>query len=165
MSDLLKKILESGLVDEATAKLMEKWQALPEGSAELAEGKAESLSASTKKVLTKFAEDVGYEVEKQRKLKETVLDLQQLKWPVSAMIVDPRGDVKTFVSGLLDRFGRYYFRPQDVMKEWFVPGFTLCRQVTNSPSVLGPGTLSETILEVTELYAGDQVIAIQVSTQ
>jgi hypothetical protein len=165
MNELMKKILESGLVDEATAKLMEKWQALPEGSAELTQGRAVRLSEETQEVLTKFAEGVGYEVEKQRKLRETVLDLQQLKWPVNAMIVDPRGDVRTFVSGLMDRFGRYYFRPQDVMKEWFVPGFTLCRQVANAPSVLGPGTLSETILEVTELYAGDEVIAIQVSTQ
>ena len=164
MSDLIKKVLESGLVDEATARLMEKWQTLPEGSAELAAGKAESLAAVTQEVLMKLAEDVGEEVDKQRQLRETVLDLQNLKWPVSAMTVDRRGDVQTFVSGVMDRHGHFFFRPQDVMKEWFVPGYTLCRQVANSPSVLEPGTLSETITEVTELFIGDQVVAIQVST-
>lgn len=165
MSDLTRKILESGLVDEATARLLEKWQAIPDGFADLAKGKEGRLAAVTQEVLQKLAQDVEDEVENQRRLKETVLDLQQLKWPVNAIIIDRKGDVQTFVSGLMDRFGRYYFRPQDVMKEWFVPGFVLCRQVANQPKVLEPGTISETILEVTELFAGDQVIAIQVSTQ
>lgn len=165
MSDLTKKILESGLVDVATAKLLEKWQALPEGSAELAEGKAERLQVVTQEVLTQFAEDVGEEVEKQRRLRETSLDLATMKWPVNAMIANPLGDVTMFVSGLVDRFGRYFFRPQDVMKEWFIPGYKLCRQAPSSMQGAEIGTLTETIIEVSELYVGDQVIAIQVSTQ
>lgn len=165
MSELTKKILESGLVDQSTAELMEKWGYLPDGSAELAAGKAEALMRATvekdvKETLTKLAERIGQEVDSLRRTRETMLDLNHLKWPVLVGVWNLKNgdDSRVFrVHGLMDRLGRYYFHPKDVWKEAFVPGFVLMRGADDS--------IKETILEVTELFVGDQSAAIQVSTQ
>lgn len=158
MSELTKRILESGLVDEATAELMEHWGALPEGSADLAKGKSEALAKATKATLTKLAEKIGSEADTVRRLRETVLDLNQIKWPTEVNVFGPDGEVARHVVCVIDRMGRFFFRPQDVKKEWFVPGFVLRRtENTKMPE--------ETILEVSELFIGDQVVAIQVSTR
>lgn len=53
MKELTKKILESGLVDKTTAKLLEKWGQLDEGSTDLV-GRHEL----TKKTLEDFIEDI-----------------------------------------------------------------------------------------------------------
>ncbi len=53
MKELTKKILESGLVDKTTAKLMEKWGQLEEGSSELVDH-----HALTRKTLEDFIEDI-----------------------------------------------------------------------------------------------------------
>jgi hypothetical protein len=157
VNELSKKILESGLVDEATARMMEKWGILDEGAADLA--KKSTLKDATREQLMKFADDVGEEVDKQRRLKETMLDLNQLKWPAFVGIFDPTKSPSVVhrVTALVDRMNRYYFRPQDAAKEWFVPGGL----VLSGPE----DKKQETILEVTELFIGDQVAAIQVSVQ
>ena len=162
MSDLTKKILESGLVDETTAKLMERWGYLPEGSSELAVGKAEALERATvekdiRATLTKMAEKIGHDVDALRKTRETMLDLTHLRWPVTVMLKSSQGLMHAdSLTALIDRMGRYYFRPQDVEKTWLIPGHL----IVNFPSMR-----EETVLEVTDLFVGDSVAAIQVSTK
>jgi hypothetical protein len=162
MSDLTKKILESGLVDETTAKLMERWGYLPEGSADLAVGKAEALERAsvekdTREVLTKMAERIGVEVDALRKTRETMLDLSHLRWPATVMIKSTEGLMHVdSIAALIDRMGRFYFRPQDVDLKWLVPGYRILQF---------PSMKEETILEVTEIYVGDSVAAVQVSTK
>lgn len=180
MSELTKKILESGLVDQATAELMERWGYLPDGSSDLAAGKAEALMRATvekdvKETLNKLAERIGAEVDSLRRSRETMLDLNHLRWPVEIDSIRGRypddteiadGATKFIAGGMtavIDRMGRYYFRPQDVSREWLRPGFTLTRKV--SPDGKKFIYREETILEVTELSVGEQLAAIQVSTQ
>ena len=158
MKELTKQILESGLVDEATAALMEKWGTLPEGSTELTKNK--DLESATREELMKLGQRLGDALDKERRLKETMLDLNQLRWPTSVNIFDENAshEVARYVTCVIDRMGRFYFRPQDVKREWFVPGYVFCRtENTKMPA--------ETILEVSELFVGDQVAAIQVSTK
>lgn len=158
MSDLSKKILESGLIDEATARMMEKWGVLDEGSADLA--KKATLKDATREELIQFAEDIGEEVDKQRRLKETMLDLNHLRWPVKLSLAPPRGlegrPVGSFTA-VVDRMGRYYFRPQEVraFEKDLIPG----RQLMNEDAQV------MTILEVTPLYVGEALAAIQVSVE
>lgn len=166
MSELTDKILKSGLVDEATAQLMERWGYLPEGAAELT--KHEELKNATREKLVEFAEAVGEEVDKHRRLKETMLDLNQLRWPV--LIKSIRGQTELGrqawltggITAVVDRMGRYYFRPQDIQPGWLVPGNTLefDKNDTTSRRIL---FMTQTILEVTELFVGEDVAAIQVS--
>jgi hypothetical protein len=56
MKPIVKKILESGLIDKHTALLMEKWKALDEGSSNLV-GK-EDLKKASEASLIQFAEEV-----------------------------------------------------------------------------------------------------------
>lgn len=156
MKELTKKILESGIVDEATAEMMEHWGYLEPGAAELA--KKATLRDATREQLMKFGEELGEELEKERKLKETMLDLNQLRWPVQVGVWNNRSDESSRVlrvTALVDRMGRYYFRPADVPKDALVPGFVVMSGYEDMKK--------ETILEVSELYVGDQVAAIQVS--
>ena len=163
MKELTKKILESGLVDEATAQLMEHWGVLPEGAAELA--KNPKLKDATRDQLMKFGEELGEALDRERRLRETMLDLNQLRWPAKVNIIDttqqPPAVRAQGVDAVIDRMGRYYFRPADVHKNWFVPGFQIIRETLH----LSGDTPPETILEVSELFVGDQVAAIQVSTK
>lgn len=163
MKELTKKVLESGLVDQKTVELMEKWGTLPEGSAELA--KDPKLKDATKADLLKFAEEIGYEVEKRAKLHESMLDLDKIRWPTSVSVHMLRGDrsdlnhsalVADSVSCVIDRMGRFYFRFQDVDSRWFVPGYLIRRH--NAAQM-------EEILESDVLYIGEQPVCVQVTTR
>lgn len=156
MNEVTKKVLESGLVDTAMAQMMEKWGVLPEGSSELT--KNDRLKNATREQLVKFGEELGDALDRERRLKETMLDLNYLRWPAWVQIISTRpGDpITEGISGVIDRMGRYYFRPKDVKKEWFVPGYILRR---------GAHGQNEVILEVSELFVGDQVAALQVSVK
>lgn len=168
MSELSKKILESGLVDEATARLMERWGVLEEGSADLA--KEAMLKNRGREELIKFADAIEVELDKARKLRETNLDINQMKWPVHIRSIRgaENGSIigRPYITGsltaMIDRMGRYYFRPADVQMAWFVPGYAIERDVSAQGQ---RHNQTEIILEVSELYVGDQVAAIQVSTK
>lgn len=157
MKDLSKRILESGLVDETTALMMEKWGVLEEGASDLT--KKEELKNATREQLMKFADEVADKVDEDRRLRETMLDLNQLRWHVPVKLAAK--DIGLFhvdpISALVDRMGRYYFRPQDVDRAWLVPGHLIVGQGMAGKDVV--------MLEVTDLFIGDQVAAIQVSTQ
>lgn len=157
MKPIVEKVLQSGLVDKATAQLMEMWGYLPEGSVEkVNEGKLEN---ATKEQLTQLANDLAVEVEKEHALRETYLDLERLKWPTTIhSISKPVGDelmqnLASDLVALVDRMGRYYFRIQDVKQEWFVPGYFMRR-----------ASGEEKILQSQVLYVGEQGVCLQVST-
>lgn len=162
MKPIVKKVLESGLVDKHYAQLMEQWGYLPEGSTELV--KPEALRGATKDQLLKLAEDIGNEVDKERTLKETQLDLDKIRWPTEVSVYDDKGTGLAWkVPAVIDRMGRLYFRIQDVRDVWFVPGFVINRKTMNQE--LGVETESrEKILEKDVLYVGDQPVCIQVTT-
>jgi hypothetical protein len=165
MSDLTRKILSSGLVDEYTATLMEKWGYLPEGAAAIAKDKENVLKNATKEQLTKLAEDIGDEIERKARLKESMLDLDKIRWPAMVSIWNAEGvPLAHHIGAVIDRLGRYYFRPADVKSDWLVPGFSLTRTVSISTDFQNKEE-TETILEVTSLYVDETVMAIQVSTK
>lgn len=153
MSQLTEKILRSGLVDKHTAALMEKYGLLEEGSTEKVN--EDALKGATRVQLEKLAEDLAVEAERELALKETMLDLNQIRWPVAVMIKSELGKLHVDpITALVDRMGRYYFRPQDVSYDMLIPGFHL---------IVSPRAKDVTITEVQELFVGDQVAAIQVS--
>lgn len=158
MKPIVEKVLASGLVDKATAQLMEMWGYLPEGSVEKVN--EDKLQNATKEELTKLANDLAVEVEKEHALRETYLDLERLKWPTKIIdIVRPDATglgeqlLAVDLVALIDRMGRYYFRIQDVQQEWFVPGYMMRR-------ASGP----EKILQAQVLYVGEQGVCMQVTT-
>ena len=162
MKPIVKKVLESGLVDKHMAQLMEKWGYLPEGATELV--KQDALKGATKDQLQALAEDIGNEVDKERTLKETQLDLDKLRWPteVTLELEDQKHIYQ--VPAVIDRMGRLYFRIQDVKDVWFVPGNFLTREVPNLETG-GRSVQKEQILEKDVLYVGEQAVCIQVSTR
>lgn len=156
MKPIVEKVLSSGLVDKATAQLMEQWGYLPEGSADKVN--EDKLKGATQETLTKLANDLAVEVEKEHALRETYLDLERIRWPapIEAVSKPMPGQNETIASNLVsvvDRMGRYYFRIQDVDKEWFVPGYFLKRNGSD-----------EKILQAQVLYVGEQGVCIQVTT-
>jgi methylase of polypeptide subunit release factors len=151
VSQLTEKILRSGLIDKHTTALMEKYGLLEAGSTEKVN--EDALKGATKEQLEKLAEGLAVEAEREFALKETMLDLNQLKWPTTVRVIDDQGIKSAPIESLIDRMGRFYFREQDVNIKWFVPGYGIERV----------GMVPQTIIEVTELFVGDQVAAIQVA--
>lgn len=156
MKPIVEKVLASGLVDKATAELMEKWGYLPEGSAEKTD--EDKLKNATQETLTKLASDLATEVEKEHALRETYLDLERLRWPqaidgIYKPQVGQPFEVALNLMSVVDRMGRYYFRIQDVDKEWFIPGYYLRKK-----------GIDEKILQAQVLYIGEQGVCVQVTT-
>lgn len=152
-----KKILSSGLIDRSMAELMEKWGNLPSGSASLVP-KDDAFKNATREFLYKFSEDLAGEVEKEHVLRETYLDLKMIRWPAVVTVNSTTEAIVALnLAAVVDRMGRYYFRIQDVDKEWFVPGFTIS-------TMSNMKKFAETILESQILYDGSVPVCIQVST-
>lgn len=153
MSQLTEKILRSGLVDKHTAALMEKYGLLEEGSTEKVN--EDALKGATRVQLERLAEDLAVEAERELALKETMLDLNQMRWPATVGVWDLEENTVRRVGALVDRMGRYFFRPQDVTLRELTPGNFLLCGVADADK--------KTIFEAQELFVGDQVAAIQVS--
>jgi hypothetical protein len=156
MSEIVKKVLGSGLIDKHTAALMEQFGLLEPGASDLVNEGA--LKDATKAQMAKLAEDLAVTVEREHKIKETYLDLERIRWParVSIGIDLELGSKTAIIDCVMDRHGRYFFRWQDVDSSWFVPGRRLFRE--------GFGT-HEMIIEATPLYIDDKPVAIQVTAQ
>lgn len=163
MKPLVEKVLSSGLVDKATAELMEVWGYLPGGAAEKVN--EDALKDATQEKVANLARELAVEVEKEHSLRETYLDLERIKWPAQVRLNPPSGVSPgvllplSLMNAVVDRMGRYYFRIQDVNPEWFVPGFTLSQ---TTPT----GDLKyERIYQSQVLYIGEQGVCVQVSTE
>lgn len=169
MKPLTEKILKSGIIDKHTAALMEHYGMLPEGATEKVN--EDALKGATQAQLVKLADDLMDEVERANALRETVLDLERLRWPVEVKAIrghrpgDPLTDKSIFIAGgivgVIDRQGRYYFRIQDVNEEWFVPGYEMERNVTVDGRKIE--FRKETILEAQKLFIDDNPVCIQVT--
>lgn len=157
MKPIVEKVLKSGLVDKATADMMESMGLLPEGASDVVN--EDGLKGKTKEQLMAFAETIAVEVEKEHKIRETFLDLDRLRWPAVVRIHDIDAAVlRDELPALIDRQGRYYFRIQDVPKDLFVPGYRLTRKSPGDWQVL------ETIIESQVLYIEETPVCVQVST-
>lgn len=181
MKVLTEKILKSGLIDKHTAALMEKYGILEEGATDRVNEHA--LEHATREQLIKLADELSDAADESDALRETALDLERLRWPTSVCIYHPkefdappaeppppeagmtvraRKMVAGSVDAVMDRMGRYYFRIQDVKKEWFVPGY-IFERVTQTE--LMKKKVLEEVLEVQPLSIGEDVVCIQVSTR
>lgn len=161
MKPLVEKMLNSGLVDKATTKIMEQWGLLPDGSVD--KTREDALKNATREHLLQLAEDLATEVEKTNSLRETSLELDKIRWPAEVSIMDEAGGYKVqWLQCVVDRMGRYYFRIQDVDKSWFIPGFTLARKIADGVMVTH---VREMITESQVLFVNDVEVCVQVSTK
>lgn len=172
MKPIVEKVLKGGLIDKSVAELMEKWGNLPPGAADMVN--EDALKNATKDHITKLAEDLATEVEKEHKIRETALDLNRIRWPAVVSICTPERreelrkmpgallvvgqDVAVNVATVVDRMGRYYFRAQDSNKDWFVTGFYVQRRPD------GVNLVWERIMEAQPLFIDDTMVCWQVST-
>ena len=155
VSALTKRVLESGLIDESMAAMMEQWGTLPEGASQYVNNDA--LKNVTRQQLAVLTEKLSIEIDKQRSIKETNLDLNRLKWPVSLRVIDPNSTSslsRRSVTAMRDRIGRYFFRTEDAKSNKIIPGFLLENDETKE---------REVVAEVSPLYVGEEIAAIQVS--
>lgn len=161
MKPFVEKMLSSGLVDKATAKIMEQWGLLPEGSVD--KTKEDALKNATRDVLSQLADDLATEAEKASALRETSLDLDRLRWPATVRVSSDKGEyLVQDLQCVVDRMGRYYFRIQDVKNEWFVPGFILERRVAEGNTL---AFSPEMIVESQVLFINEVPVCVQVSTK
>lgn len=65
-------------------ELMERWKYLPEGAAALVN--EDALKNATMKQLEKLAMEIGDEIDKEHALRESMVDLDRLKWPASITV-------------------------------------------------------------------------------
>lgn len=142
MKELTKLILESGLVPKHTAKLLEKWGGLEEGSAELV-GKKKV----TTETLEDFAKDVA-ELMETRPIKETVLDDIQVRGQRVIISASSRG---TYLC-LRDEMGNY-FAPTYAH---IVKGDSVRVREPDEPD---RDSIYLTVRAVTPIYVGDRVVA------
>lgn len=167
MKPITQKVLDSGLIDKGVAQMMEAWGFLPNGTAEKMD--EEALRAKTTEEMKKAVEEVADILEREHVLRETYLDLNRLRWPVTVFVRNDKGQSTRDIDGLVDRMGRYYFRIQDVNPEWFVPGYELVRKASPIEEGFGvkgvPMFLVDNILEKQILYIEDMPICVQVSVE
>lgn len=166
MKPLTKKVLESGLVDKHLAQMLEKWGNLPPGATEII--KDDKLKNATRDQLVSLGEEIGDEVEKLRTLKETQLDLENLRWPTEVSIKSMDGVLIGYkIPAVVDRMDRLYFRIQDVDPAWFIPGCELSRDVVspNRAHMARVMAWNEEIIESTILYSDDVPVCVQVTVR
>jgi len=159
MSEIINKVLRSGLIDKHTAELMEKYGLLDPDTAGLVMG--DHVTNLTKDQMQKLAEELALVVEREHKIKETYLDLERIRWPARVSVaLDGQEEAlprkTSFIDCVMDRHGRYFFRYQDVDPSWFIPGRRLFRD--------GFAT-HEMVVEATPLFIEDKPVAIQVTAQ
>lgn len=167
MKPIVEKVLRSGLVDKSMAELMEKYKMIPEGASEMV--REDALKGATMPTLQKLAEDLATELEKEHKIRETHLDLERIRWPVTVSFAEvsktttPRGEpvylyIASDITGVRDRMGRFFFRLDDTKEDWFKPGHVLLRKQ-------GTQIVAHIILEAQQLYLDEAPVCWQVAVQ
>lgn len=163
MNPVVEKILESGLIDKAAVELLEKSGALPEGSSQKV---SETMLDASRATLRQFADDlfdlIEKEQEKAGQLRETVLDLGSLRWPVDLALQAKSEDTglyrtQLFLKAMVDHQGHYYIRTQDVALHDLVPGRHLVRYHESNKII------REVIDSAIELYLNDKQICFLVT--
>jgi hypothetical protein len=142
MKPIVKKIIESGLVDRHAVQLMEKWGQVDRGASDLV-GR-QDLRAATETSLTKFAEEVEGLIEQDREeVRETKLAIQ-----VGSPILATYGGQKIVL--FRDNMGNFLF-PLTAEGQ-IIPGSLF--QTTDD--------VSWVVLSSEKLFVGDQPYTIQV---
>jgi len=137
MSEITKKILESGLVDEHTAKLFAKWGAIEPSQAEAAPEKAQ---LETREQLLSFVHDL----EKLLGQEVGVFRQTRLDWLAETLLVRPSWGAP--VAAALDEAGRLLCGP------------SFSGRAGDEVIIESAGRLSKaTVADVEALYKGDQV--------
>lgn len=165
MKPIVEKVLASGLIDKATAQLMEVWGYLPGGASEKVN--EDALKDATQAKVSELARELATEVEKEHHLRETYLDLERVRWPAQVRLDIPPNMVAKkdaimpicALAGVVDRMGRYYFRIQDVNPDWFIPGFII------SQTTAAGELKQERIYQAQVLFIGEQGVCVQVSVE
>jgi hypothetical protein len=165
MKPIVEKVLSSGLIDKATAELMEVWGYLPGGAS--SKVNEDALKNATQEKVSGLAKELANELEKEHHLRETYLDLERVRWPALVRLDIPSNMVAkkdtimpiAHLAGVVDRMGRYYFRLQDVNPDWFVPGFIITQ------STAAGEQKQERIYQSQVLYIGEQGVCVQVSVE
>lgn len=100
----------------------------------------------------------------------------EIRWPVTVKIRekpvtteqiaawqpgDPPIHTVAGLTGVIDREGRYYFRPDDTHLDWFRPGWIIERSVIQAGALVRK---TEIIKTVEELFDGDDLAAIMVTS-
>lgn len=156
---VIERVLKSGMVDKHTTALMERWGMLPEGSAEVA---PEVIRRLAREQLSRLADELEEEIEREVALRETKLDLDRLRWPVVVDVFHADRELAKFLSlkGVTDRMGKYYFRAEDVrFEDAIVPGMWVVLHTGGAPED------PEEVLEVQPLYVGEAVVCLQVTVR
>lgn len=181
VSALTKTMLESGIIDEGFAALLEAWGYLPDGATKYVNNDA--LKMATRSSLKKLAEKIGDAVEKSRELRETRLDIDQMKWPMQVYLRQlksseiTRSEISATshtlvtkapyirpapITALVDKLGRFYFQPNTIKEAWFVPGETIIsHQVADERNYITE--IGHLVEEAQFLYSGEAKLAFQVS--
>ena len=153
MKQIVKKILEAGLVEKNAVLLMEKWGQIERGSAELVGNK--DLREATEHSLTKFAEEVEALIEKDREqVRESRLAIQ-VGAPFLASWFAQAGVGGEIVRGVVlykDEMGNLLFPISE--DSFIIPG-----------AILRVGDKEFTVLEKQQLFVGQQPYVIQVRVE
>ena len=153
MKQIVKKILEAGLVEKNAVLLMEKWGQVDRGSSELVGTK--DLRATTEEAFTRFAEEVEALIEKEREeLRESRLAIQVGdpflgSWATQAGI---GGEIVRGVVLYKDEMDNFLFPVSE--DKFITPGATL-----------RVGEEEFTVLEKHKLFVGQQPYVIQVRVE
>lgn len=160
MNPLTEKVLRSGLIDKAMVELLEKSGSLPEGSTDKV--KEDALKDASIGVLTRLADDMAVLMEREQKIRETYLDLKNLKWPAVIWIGTSSGASRASgpFTAMMDGMGRYFIRFQDAKKEDFVIGAPVRRERGQEIVVDGP---EEILSECQVLYVDQKPVCYQLS--
>lgn len=110
MKELVKRILEAGLVSKHTALLMEKWKALDADAAQIV-GKSDIRKVSDE-ALVQFAEELSVLIEKERtSFHETKLSITMGDPMLVAWVQFPRSHIVVF----RDEMGSFIFPPDEAL--------------------------------------------------
>jgi len=149
MKELVKKVLESGLVDKHVARMMERWGTLEPGAADLV-----GREKLTKEGLREFAEEI-----------ETLLDAKSEEFKETRLEVEV-GDLFTLSWNSIpkslcskarwDSLGRLI-----VLKDEFPEGVIRGAQV----QAVGEEEELYVVLDIEEIYQGEAVVAYQLTVE
>lgn len=111
MKPIVKKILESGLVDKHTALMLEKWRAIDDDAPNLVPDKEDILKAG-EELLTQFAEDLDLLIEEERtSFQETKLSITMGDPTLVTWVKFPRSPIVVF----RDEMGNFVFPPDEAL--------------------------------------------------
>lgn len=143
MKPLVKKILEAGLVDEHTARMLEKWGALEPGASSLA-----GRQKATRESLEELAEDIVNLLEEDED-KETHLEIR-VEGPPLMMYTKKYG----LFGAAVDAMGRLIVSPRIEL----TPGMKVWPEESKEWK-------GWTVLEVEKVHRGDLLVAYQVTVE